>query len=57
MMLLLKTSQVQKVQVYNARGNYESHGSYHLVQLVRKRTVVRYSSADFRDGYRGLSIV
>ena len=57
MKLLLKTSQVQKVQVYNARGNYESHGSYHLVQLVRKRTVVRYSSADFRDGYRGLSIV
>ena len=28
MALLLKTSQVQKVQVYNARGNYESHGSY-----------------------------
>jgi len=54
MKLLLKTkSQVQKVQVYNARGNYESHGSYSWYV----RTVVRYSSADFRDGYRGLSIV
>ena len=36
MKLLLKTkSQVQKVQVYNARGNYESHGSYSWYGNVR----------------------